>query len=321
MKRILFITVLALLVAGAQAKVRKTSKAKAAKTEQKAKVDTVDVATFSYAMGAAEVNGLKAYLAQRLNVDTVNNMSDFVRGLQETLNKPKDKSLTAYSAGLQLGSQLMNEILTSLNHQITGKENAGYIQTEQYKQGFLSAVTGQDLKISVDSATKIVTKQMQYYKEQQMEQKYGQNRKDGEAFLAENAKKDSVKTLPSGVQYKILKEGNGPKPTETSTVKVHYEGRTIDGVVFDSSYKRNKPATFRVNQVIKGWTEALTQMPVGSTWMIYIPQELGYGAREAGNIKPFSTLIFKVELLEIVPEKPAGNATDTNAAGSANEMK
>ena len=116
-----------------------------------------------------------------------------------------------------------------------------------------------------------------------------------------NAKKDGVKLIPgSQVQYKVLKEGNGPVPKATDKVKVNYEGKLIDGTEFDSSYKRNKPATFECNRVIKGWTEALTHMPVGSTWEIYIPQELAYGAQEqGGKIKPFSALIFKVELLSI----------------------
>ena len=133
-----------------------------------------------------------------------------------------------------------------------------------------------------------------------MEAKYGKNRTDGEAFLKANAKKDSVQTTPSGLQYKVLVAGTGEKPKATDRVKVNYEGHLIDGTEFDSSYKRNQPATFACNQVIKGWTEALTMMPVGSKWEIYVPQELGYGAREAGKIPPLSTLIFTVELLEIV---------------------
>lgn len=112
-------------------------------------------------------------------------------------------------------------------------------------------------------------------------------------------KKEGVKTTSSGLQYKIIKEGNGAIPTDSSKVKVNYKGTLIDGTQFDSSYDRKEPTTFRANQVIKGWTEALTMMPVGSKWELYIPQELAYGAREAGQIKPFSTLIFEVELVGI----------------------
>ena len=118
-------------------------------------------------------------------------------------------------------------------------------------------------------------------------------------MAAENAKKEGVKTTSSGLQYKIIKEGNGAVPTDSSKVKVNYKGTLIDGTQFDSSYDRKEPTTFRANQVIKGWTEALTMMPVGSKWELYIPQDLAYGAREAGQIKPFSTLIFEVELVGI----------------------
>jgi len=108
-----------------------------------------------------------------------------------------------------------------------------------------------------------------------------------------------LKLHQAALQYKIIKEGNGAVPTDSSKVKVNYKGTLIDGTQFDSSYDRKEPTTFRANQVIKGWTEALTMMPVGSKWELYIPQELAYGAREAGQIKPFSTLIFEVELVGI----------------------
>lgn len=128
-------------------------------------------------------------------------------------------------------------------------------------------------------------------------------REAGERFLAENAKKEGVKTLPTGVQYKVIKEGNGPIPADTSLVKVHYVGRTLekDGE-FDNSYNRKEPVTMRCNQVIKGFTDALTHMPEGSTWEIYIPQNLAYGEREQGKIKPFSVLIFKLELIKVNPK-------------------
>ncbi len=126
------------------------------------------------------------------------------------------------------------------------------------------------------------------------------NKKEGEAFLAANKTKEGVVTLPDGLQYKILKEGNGPKPTASQTVKCHYRGTLIDGREFDSSYKRNEPAEFALGQVIKGWTEALQLMPVGSKWQLFIPSELAYGERGAGQlIGPNATLIFEVELLSI----------------------
>ena len=133
-----------------------------------------------------------------------------------------------------------------------------------------------------------------------MEKKYADNKAAGEKFLAENKTKEGIVTTPSGLQYKIITKGTGEIPADSSKVKVNYKGTLIDGTEFDSSYKRKEPATFRANQVIKGWTEALTMMPVGSKWELYIPQELAYGARETGGpIKPFSTLIFEVELVGI----------------------
>jgi FKBP-type peptidyl-prolyl cis-trans isomerase FklB len=132
------------------------------------------------------------------------------------------------------------------------------------------------------------------------EKRYGANRDAGKQFLAENARKDSVITLPSGLQYKVLVKGNGKVPQMTDKVKVHYEGRLLDGTVFDSSYKRGEPSELTPKQVIKGWTEALTMMPEGSKWQLYIPYDLAYGDREAGQIKPYSMLIFDVELIEIV---------------------
>ena len=156
----------------------------------------------------------------------------------------------------------------------------------------------------MDSTQALVKKQMEYYHKVQMEKKYGANRIAGEEFLKANAKKDSVKVTPSGLQYKILTVGTGEIPTKEDKVKVNYEGHLIDGTEFDSSYKRNKPVTFPVGQVIAGWTEALCMMPVGSKWMIYVPQELAYKDREQAKIPPFSCLILTVELLEIEKDTP-----------------
>ena len=158
---------------------------------------------------------------------------------------------------------------------------------------------GLDSLISMDSIQMLVKKQMEYYHKVNMERKYGANRTAGEEFLKANAKKDSVKTTPSGLQYKVLTMGTGDIPTKESKVKVNYEGHLLDGTEFDSSYKRNKPVSFPVSGVIPGWTEALCMMPVGSKWELYIPQELAYKDREQSKIPPFSCLIFTVELLEI----------------------
>ena len=142
---------------------------------------------------------------------------------------------------------------------------------------------------------------------QQMAMKQAEaNLEKGQKFLAENAKKEGVKELVDGIQYKVIKEGNGAKPAETDVVKVHYKGTLINGTEFDSSIKRGEPAEFPLNRVISGWTKSLKEMPVGSKWEIYIPADQAYGQRGSGPIGPNETLIFEVELLDIVtPQAPA----------------
>ena len=168
-----------------------------------------------------------------------------------------------------------------------------------------------------------LTKDLQEKRDAQNKEKVDKNHKDGQDFLAANKSKEGVVTLPSGLQYKILKAGDGPKPTAMDSVVCNYKGTLIDGKEFDSSYKRGQPATFPVGQVIKGWTEALQLMPVGSKWELYIPSELAYGDRQAGpDIAPGSTLIFEVELMSIQPKdnKDTGEkkdaAPDKNAAAA-----
>ena len=157
-------------------------------------------------------------------------------------------------------------------------------------------LSGAEPKISPDKANAIVNSYMQTKQQEQ----YAGIIESGKQFLTENAKRDEVTELPSGLQYEVLKEGAGDKPSATSKVTVHYHGTLLDGSVFDSSVDRGQPATFGVNQVIKGWTEALQLMPAGSKWKLYIPYDLAYGDRGAGGkIGPYSTLVFEVELLEI----------------------
>jgi FKBP-type peptidyl-prolyl cis-trans isomerase FklB len=169
--------------------------------------------------------------------------------------------------------------------------------------GFIGGVTGKKGLMTMEEAQETAQRKMQEVKAREMEKKFGANKEAGEKFLAANAKKEGVKTLPSGLQYKVLKEGTGAIPSDTSLVKVHYEGRLVNDTIFDSSYKRGEPTTFRCNQVIKGWTEALCHMPAGSVWEVYIPQELAYGERQQSKIDPFSALIFKIELLEVNPKR------------------
>ena len=262
-----------------------------------------DVDTLSYAIGMAQTQGLKDYLVGRLGVDTAY-MDDFIKGLNEGANAGDDKKKAAYFAGIQIGQQISNQMLKGINHELYGDDSTKTISLKNFMAGFVSGTTGKGGLMTVYSASNLAQEMMRTIKSKNMEKEFGPNKKAGEDFLAANAKKEGVKVLPSGVQYKVIKEGNGALPTDTSIVKVNYEGKTIEGKVFDSSYERKQPAEFRINQVIKGWTDALVHMPAGSVWEVYIPQELAYGERQQGaDIKPFSMLIFKIELLEVDPKK------------------
>ena len=262
-----------------------------------------DVDTVSYAIGMSQTQGLKDYLVGRLGVDTAY-MDDFIKGLNEGANAGDDKKKAAYYAGIQIGQQISNQMVKGINHELFGDDSTKTISLKNFMAGFVAGTTGKGGLMTVDSAAQVAQEMMRAIKAKNLEKEFGGNKADGEKFLAENAKKEGVKVLPSGVQYKVIKEGTGAMPKDTSLVKVHYEGKTIDGKVFDSSYKRNEPADFRANQVIKGWTDALVHMPAGSIWEVYIPQDLAYGERQQGtDIKPFSTLIFKIELIEVDGKK------------------
>ncbi|GAA4279615.1 FKBP-type peptidyl-prolyl cis-trans isomerase [Gaetbulibacter aestuarii] len=192
------------------------------------------------------------------------------------------------------------------------KANASELDHDLVMEGLMNVLDSTDQKIAADQVQPIIQtyfqkKQMEEQEKQReeaqkkAEEEFGENKAAGEKFLEENKKKDGVKVTADGLQYEVIKEGSGDKPNATSTVEVNYKGMLIDGTVFDSSYERGKPSQFRVNQVIKGWTEGLQMMPVGSKYKFYIPQDLAYGFQQRGqDIKPFSALVFEVELLDIV---------------------
>ena len=295
--KIILMALVALLCMGATAATKKQRKGKKAAKEVAERVDTVSVDTFSYLLGMANSNGLKAYLSQRMGVDTAY-VEDFLKGFQQKELTEADKREKARLAGMEIREQVETQVWSNANRQID--DSVDVLNHEQFIKGFQNGILPVDTTFSMDSAQSLVQKQMAYYHKVKMEKKYGANRVAGEQFLKLNAKQDSVQTTASGLQYKVITMGTGEKPQKTDRVKVDYEGRLIDGTVFDSSYKRGKPATFPVGQVIAGWTEALCMMPVGSKWEVYVPQELGYGDREQQKIPPFSCLVFTIELHEIV---------------------
>lgn len=189
----------------------------------------------------------------------------------------------SYSLGVLLAQNLRQQGFEQVN-------------AAQLAEAIADVMGNKPLKVDANNANRIVQNHMQA----QQTKKYEKNIAEGKAFLEANGKRKGVTTLPSGLQYEVLKAGNGPKPTASQSVTVHYHGTLIDGTVFDSSVERGQPATFGVTQVIQGWVEALQLMPEGSKWKLFIPYNLAYGERGAGGkIGPYSTLIFEVELLKI----------------------
>jgi FKBP-type peptidyl-prolyl cis-trans isomerase FklB len=217
---------------------------------------------------------------------TANSSQGAAKGPSAALQTKKDRA--SYALGMNFGSGL--------------KAQSEELDPKLVLQGMKDALAGKALLTQDEERAALAELQadMQKQMEAKMQQLGDANKKEGEAFLAANKTKEGVVTLPSGLQYKILKEGTGPKPAATDTVVCNYRGTLVNGKEFDSSYRRGQPATFPVSGVIRGWTEALQLMPVGSKWELFLPSELAYGARGAGpDIGPNATLIFDVELLSI----------------------
>jgi FKBP-type peptidyl-prolyl cis-trans isomerase FklB len=226
-------------------------------------------------------------------------MDDFIKGLNDGANAGDDKKQAAYYAGIQIGQQIGNQMVKGINHEVFGEDSTQTISLKNFMAGFVSGTTGAKGLMTMEQAQQVAQTKMEQIKSKNMEKQFGANKEAGEKYMVNYKKDKDVKELKGGVLYKVIKEGTGAIPSDTSMVKVQYEGKTIDGKVFDSSYKRNEPVKLRANQVIPGWTEALTHMPVGSVWEVVIPQDKAYGSREQKEIKPFSALIFKIELLGI----------------------
>ena len=295
MKRIILIA-LAVMASASFCNIDAAKKKKKNETKEVAVKQPVVLTTssdsLSYATGFAVTNGLMPYVQQQLGVDTAY-MADFIQGFNEAVAGMNDKRQKARMAGMQIAEQVTNRMLANVQRELTDAPDS--IVTSLFYRGFTDVLTNDTTIFTMASAEKLQQEKMQVNKKA----KAKKLRKAGRDFLAENGKKPGIITTPSGLQYEVLKQGDGAVPQTTDKVKVHYEGRLIDGTVFDSSIKRGEPAVFGLNQVIKGWTEGLSLMPVGSKWRLYIPQELGYGDRQAGQIPPYSALIFDVELLGI----------------------
>ena len=297
MKKTLIIA-LALVVASASfspaeaGKKKKKEEVKAAAVKAPV-VLTTGSDTLSYAAGMMLTDGLLPYLTGQLHVDTAY-MADFVRGFEEALAAANDPREVARMAGIQIAEQVSNRMVANMKGEFTDTPDT--IVTTTLYRAFTDALCGDTTVMKQEAASELFRTKQQVNKAARVEKLTAA----GRAFLAENKTKEGVITTPSGLQYKVLVQGEGDVPQKTDKVKVHYEGRLIDGTVFDASSKHGtEPSSFRADQVIKGWTEALTMMPVGSKWQLFIPQELAYGERAAGQIPPYSTLIFDVELVGI----------------------
>lgn len=208
---------------------------------------------------------------------------------EEKLELKDQKDKESYSLGYQFGQNLKNQGID--------------LNLDVYASGIRDAFDGKEPQMSQEEIRATITglqQRLRAERQKELKEKSAKNLEEGKSFLVDNQKKEGIKTLPSGLQYKIIAEGSGKMPKAEDTVTVNYKGTLIDGTEFDSSYKRGQPATFQVNGVIKGWTEALQLMKEGSKWQLFIPPELAYGERGAGrDIGPNATLIFEVELLTI----------------------
>ncbi|CCY16576.1 peptidyl-prolyl cis-trans isomerase [Prevotella sp. CAG:755] len=285
----LLIVALALAV-GLPASARSRKKIQEKKRPKITLLQPVPADSFSYAMGVAQSASLRQYLLMREGVDSAY-LNDAVCGLMAKYNEEAVKGKVAYAAGLKIGQMNATNVIPSLNKMATGKADSAYIDRDLFVKGLGQGVLKQPTSISEEQALAIIERQTAYIRQ-----------RDSIAnadFLSKNKRVPGVITSKSGLQYKILKEGTGATPSDTSQVEVNYEGRLIDGTVFDSSYKRGQSATFGCNQVIKGWTEALTMMKEGDVWELYIPYNLAYGERGNQSIPPYATLIFKVELIKV----------------------
>jgi FKBP-type peptidyl-prolyl cis-trans isomerase FklB len=259
----------------------------------------LDSLSYAYGINVAS-QGLDQYLLQ-LGVDSANK-ADFITGFLEgsKVNK-EDKKELARLIGISLGQQVATQILPNINQDLFGNDESLSLEKKQFLAGFIATTLGKDLSISKELAGTLSETKAAELRAEAGEKAKTKN----QAFLDKNKDKKGVIALESGLQYEVITEGNGEKPTAEDVVKVDYIGTTIDGKEFESSIKNGTPAQFPLNQVIKGWTEGIQLMTVGSKYKFYIPYDLAYGERGNGReIGPFATLIFEVDLHEIVKQDP-----------------
>lgn len=257
-----------------------------------------EVDSLSYAIGVIEAGQIRDRLMQDLDVDSTM-LKNFTEGFMQATAQDENKAELLKAIGYQVGSQVKKYQIPNTNKRLFGEDSTQSVDLNQYIAGYVAYILSQDVQMELKDAYQFANLTAEKLYKQSMEKKYGENKKAGETFMAEIAKKEGVQKLPGGSYYEVITEGKGAIPTKEDRVLVHYEGKLINDTIFDSSYSRKDPTSFVVTSVIPGWTDALTHMPVGSKWKVYIPQEQGYADRSMGRIEPYSALVFTVELLEI----------------------
>ncbi|MDR0682240.1 MAG: FKBP-type peptidyl-prolyl cis-trans isomerase [Dysgonamonadaceae bacterium] len=267
----------------------------------KAELQT-DIDSVSYAQGVLFASQQVDQIFAQFELDSVYK-ADFMKGFQEGFCiDAKDKKTNAHVVGKMVGHQMGTQFVPYFNKELFGEDSTQTMSRKNFLSGYLESVRNPNKTIiSREEARAYAMTATERIKKASLEKQYVDVKKENLDFLEKNKAGEGVVVLPSGLQYKVVKEGTGAKPLATDVVKVDYHGTTVDGKVFDSSVERGTPAEFPLNGVIAGWTEGIQLMPVGSKYIFYIPYNLAYGEQGRGeNIGPFATLIFEVELYEIV---------------------
>jgi len=257
-----------------------------------------DVDSLTNYLGLAQSDGLKQYMKLQLQVDSVYT-NDFIKGMVEGATAKDDPQQDAYMKGLTVGKQV-KDMAANLSTEIYADDSTKQVPVKNLLAGIIAGLKGEN-NMTPDSAYGEFQRLLKPLQEAALTRKYADQKAANEKFLEDNAKKEGVTVLPSGLQYKVITEGKGEIPSDTATVKCLYEGRLIDGTVFDSNLEGDREplsVNMAMPRVIQGWVEVLKLMPAGSKWEVYIPQDLAYGAQDMGQIKPFSTLIFTIEVVK-----------------------
>ena len=259
-----------------------------------------DVDTLSYAFGIEQSQGVKQFL-QQMEIDTAY-IDEFAKGIAEAAQGVDDKKKAAYNAGIGVGQQL-NMMLKGYSRQLFDGDSTKTLSMKNLAAGFIAGATGKDAKMTLEQARMFGQAKAQAIQTKNAETKFAKEKKASDDFMAAATKKEGIQKLGLGVLYKVLKAGNGAVPSKNATVTINYEGKNISGKVFD----KRDGAKMPISGAIPGFVEAISHMPVGSKWEIYIPYSAGYGAQQAGpDLKPFSALIFTVELLKAEESSQAG---------------